>query len=133
MEKGIRVLALALAGAVVVGAPASAADSSLPVWAYPVNPPGTQPAPDDGKPRHVPDSSASFTLTQIRDLFKVPDWHPGGHPPMPEVVSDGRKPGVYACGFCHLPNGLGRPENSSLAGLPAEYIVQQVERFQERS
>jgi hypothetical protein len=36
---------------------------------------------------------------------------------------------VFACGFCHLPNGLGRPENSSLAGLPASYIVQQVADF----
>jgi cytochrome c553 len=28
-----------------------------------------------------------------------------------------------------LPNGLGRPENASLAGLPAAYIVQQVADF----
>jgi cytochrome c553 len=28
-----------------------------------------------------------------------------------------------------LPNGLGRPENSSLAGLPAAYIIQQVADF----
>ena len=38
----------------------------------------------------------------------------------------GRKPNVFACGYCHLPNGQGRPENASLAGQPAEYIVQQV-------
>ena len=36
---------------------------------------------------------------------------------------------MFACGYCHLPNGLGRPENSSLAGLSAEYIVQQVADF----
>lgn len=48
---------------------------------------------------------------------------------MPEVVASGRKPGQFACGFCHLPNGLGRPENSSLAGLPAAYIAQQVADF----
>jgi cytochrome c553 len=48
---------------------------------------------------------------------------------MPEIVATGRKPGVFACGYCHLPNGLGRPENSSLAGLSAEYIVQQVMDF----
>jgi cytochrome c553 len=129
MDNGVRVLALALASAVAAGAPAIAADSSLPVWAYPVNPPGTQPAPDDGRLRHVPGSPVAFTLTQIRDLFKVPDWRPDDHPPMPEVVASGRKPGVFACGYCHLPNGLGRPENSSLAGLPAEYIVQQVADF----
>ncbi len=48
---------------------------------------------------------------------------------MPDVVGRGNKPGQFACGFCHLPNGLGRPENSSLAGLPASYIAQQVADF----
>jgi len=46
---------------------------------------------------------------------------------MPEVVARGRKPDVYACAYCHLPNGLGRPENASLAGLPTSYIIRQVE------
>jgi cytochrome c553 len=115
-------LACAAAGA------ATAADE-FPQWAYPVNPPGVQPPPDDGVPRHVPGSAAAFTLTQIRDLFQAPDWHPGDHPHMPPIVASGRKPNVFACGYCHLPNGLGRPENSSLAGLPAEYIARQVEDF----
>jgi len=79
--------------------------------------------------RRVPGSSVAFTLTQIRDLFTVPDWRPDDHPAMPEIVKHGAKPAVFACGYCHLPNGLGRPENSSLAGLPAEYIVQQVTDF----
>ena len=42
------------------------------------------------------------------------------------IVAHGSKPGVFACGYCHLPNGQGRPENASLAGQPAAYIVQQV-------
>jgi cytochrome c553 len=125
----VSIVALAAAGIVALAAPGSATDPALPAWAYPVNPPGAQPAPDDGIPRHVPGSPLAFTLTQIRDLFKVPDWHPGDHPAMPEVVANGRKPGVFACGYCHLPNGLGRPENASLAGLSAEYIVQQVADF----
>lgn len=107
----------------------ASADKAPPAWAFVVNPPGAQPAPDDGTLRRVPGSSVAFTLTQIRDLFAVPDWRPADHPPMPEVVSHGAKPAVFACGYCHLPNGLGRPENSSLAGLPAEYIVQQVADF----
>jgi cytochrome c553 len=48
---------------------------------------------------------------------------------MPEIVSHGRKPDVFACGYCHLPNGLGRPENASLAGLPAAYIIHQMTDF----
>jgi len=59
----------------------------------------------------------------------VPDWHPASHPAMPEVVAHGRTPDVFACGYCHLPNGQGRPENSSLAGLPVGYIIQQITDF----
>src|SRR6202035_2967690 len=47
----------------------------------------------------------------------------------PEVVEHGRNPELRACGYCHLPNGLGRPENASLAGLPAAYIYQQINDF----
>jgi cytochrome c553 len=121
------VLAAAFAG-IVAGVPARAAES-LPVWAYPVNPPGLKPAADDGSILSVPNSDATYTLTQIRNLFSPPDWHPDNHPAMPDVVAHGNKPGQFACGYCHLPNGLGRPENSSLAGLPASYIVQQVMDF----
>jgi cytochrome c553 len=100
-----------------------------PAWAYPVNPPGLKPAPDDGTPRHVPDSDAAFTLTQIRDLNFAPDWHPGDHPTLPDIVARGRKPDVLACGSCHRADGSGGPENAKLAGLPAVYIVQQMADF----
>ena len=131
-------------------APAAQASSApaLPLWAYPVPPgrgpggaaPGGAPngargaapasgrAPDDGSLKHVPGSSVGFTATYIADLFTVPDWFPDSHPPMPDIVSHGDKP-VQACGYCHLPNGLGRPENESIAGLPAGYILQQIADF----
>ena len=128
MRNALAALTVAVALAMAAAAVADSADTPPP-WAYPVNPPGAQPAPDDGTLKHIPGSSASFTMTQIRDLFNVPDWHPENHPPMPGPVEHGSRPGVFACGFCHLPNGLGRPENSSLAGLPASYIVQQVADF----
>lgn len=128
MRKLVEVVVL-VAAAMFVGTFEVRATEPAPPWAYPVNPPGTQAPPDDGVARRLPGSSAAFSLTQIRDLFAAPDWHPNDHPPMPEIVSHGRKPGVFACGFCHLPNGLGRPENSSLAGLPAVYIAQQVADF----
>lgn len=112
-----------VAAAPVTGRPAP------PAWAYPVNPPDFKPPPDDGSVRRVPDSSAGFTLGQLRDLFLAPDWHPGDHPPMPEVVAQGRKPEVFACGFCHRADGPGGPENANLAGLPASYIVQQLADF----
>jgi len=77
----------------------------------------------------VPDSSASYTVTQTRDRFLAPDWHPGDHPAMPPVVAEGRKPDVYACGFCHRASGPGGPENADIAGLPIAYFVQQVRDF----
>ena len=48
---------------------------------------------------------------------------------MPAIVAYGRPPHIFACGYCHLPNGEGRPENASLAGLPVDYIVQQLAEF----
>jgi cytochrome c553 len=38
-----------------------------------------------------------------------------------------------ACGFCHLADGRGRPENAMLAGLPAAYIVEQVHDLHSRA
>jgi cytochrome c553 len=98
---------------------------SFPAWAYPWAP-DFKAAPDDGVPRHVPDSAAAFTITQERDLFFAPDWHPDDHPVMPDVIAHGRPPEVRACGSCHRVEGTGGPENASLAGLPAAYIVQQM-------
>lgn len=105
--------------------PSASTTAPLPAWAYPWDP-NFKVLPDDGVPRRVPDSAAAFTLTQVRDLFFAPDWHPEEHPPMPEVVARGRKPDVLACGVCHRADGSGGPENARLAGLPREYIVQQI-------
>jgi cytochrome c553 len=107
-------------------------DVSPPEWAYPLNPDGPpKPPPDDGVLRHVPGSSQAFPLAAITNRFAAVDWHPEDHPSMPEVVAHGRKPDVMACGFCHFPNGQGRPENSALAGLAAPYIVAQVAAFRD--
>jgi cytochrome c553 len=99
--------------------------TTLP-WAYALNGPATEPQQDDGRPKQVPGSKQSFTLSEIQNFYGAPDWHPDDHPEMPDIVAQGRNPGVYACAYCHLPNGQGRPENTSLAGLPAEYIVRQM-------
>jgi cytochrome c553 len=123
---GLAILA-AVCGAAGAQTPGTASSSSgsYPAWAYPWAP-DFKAAPDDGVPRHVPDSAAAFTITQERDLFFAPDWHPGDHPPMPSVVAHGRPPDVRACGSCHRTEGTGGPENASLAGLPAAYIAQQM-------
>lgn len=129
MTKSTAVLAIVLATIFAAPLPARAADGP-PIWAYlPSNPPDFKPAPDDGVPRRVPNSSATYTLTQLRDRFIAPVWHPAEHPALPPVVAQGRKPDVFACGFCHRADGPGGPENSALAGLPAAYIVQQMNDY----
>ena len=97
-------------------------------WAFPEIPPGLK-REDDGQPKRVPGSTKTYSVAQINDQFGPPDWYPEDHPPMPTVVAQGRKPDVRACGLCHLANGLGHPESSNLAGLPAYYIVRQMTEF----
>jgi cytochrome c553 len=112
-------------------APPSAMDTAraeLP-WAFHVTAPGQQ-REDDGTVKRLPDSTLGYTVPEINNLFAPPDWYPDEHPPMPGVVGRGRTPDVRACSSCHLPNGLGHPESSSLAALPAAYIRQQMVDFQ---
>src|SRR5437763_320418 len=113
-------------GVALVSAASLCAAQSPPEWAYPRNPPGFKPKPDDGAPRRVEGSNASYTLSQLRDRFISPVWHPQEHPAQPEVVARGRKPDVWACGFCHRADGPGVPENAYLMCLPANYIAQQM-------
>lgn len=128
MKKFLAILALGLVSILVTGMPAYSAEEP-PAWAYPVNPPGFKPEPDDGVIRRVPGSAAGYSLTQLRDRFISPDWHPADYPPRPAIVASGRKPEVFACGFCHRADGPGGPENANLTGLPAAYIVQQLADF----
>ena len=120
-----------LAMLVLLAMAGTARADDLPAWAFANNPPGPKPAApaDDGTVKHVGGSAAGLTLTQVRDAFNVPDWHPDNHPAAPDIVMHGRKPAVISCGYCHLPNGQGRPENAGLDGLPAAYIVQQIADF----
>lgn len=107
-----------------------------PTWAYGTAPVAAakktqSPSPQklDETPQHLSGSSGAFTLSVIGDRFGPADWYPGDHPPMPEVVAHGRKPDTWACSLCHYPNGKGRPENAGVAGLPADYFVQQMNDF----
>jgi cytochrome c553 len=84
------------------------------------------PAEDTDAIRHVPGSNQAFSIKQI-DL--AADWFPEDHPKMPDIVASGRRPAVNACGFCHYPNGKGRPNNAGPAGLPMDYILQQIDDF----
>lgn len=98
-------------------------------WAYPTGAGESVSIIDPDRAVHVPDSSVTYTYKETRDIFRAPDWHPADHPAMPSIVERGRKPDVFACGYCHRADGSGGPENASLAGLPRDYIVQQVAAF----
>ncbi len=128
MRKFLSVLAFGC----LIATGAHADDARPPAWAFANNPPPDQSpaAPhDDGQPRQVPNSDVALTLSQVKDAFNIPDWHPENHPPAPEIVVHGKRPTVMGCGYCHLPNGQGRPENAGVAGLPAAYIIQQLADF----
>ena len=98
-----------------------------PTWAYGLAPPRI----DGSTVFSLPGAERSFTLDEIRDIFGPADWYPGDHPTMPEIVANGRYPGVWACSLCHYPNGKGRPENAGVAGLPRDYFVQQMYEFRD--
>ena len=89
---------------IVVAAGAFAAGvspaSDFPEWAYP--------------------SCAALKARSTSDQAR-----PVSVPVPPRALSPDKK----ACGYCHLPDGNGRPENAKLAGLPASYIIAQVRAF----
>jgi len=110
------------------GSSAALAPDGLPAWAFLWDPTVQVPTPTD-TPNTLPGSSAAFSWKQARDLFAALDWHPDTHPAMPDIVANGRKPEIRACGACHRVEGTGGPENASLAGLPVAYFVQQIADF----
>jgi len=134
------VLAMLVAPAIMAKPPQQEKETPPP-WAYgfksaadpsagaPTPAPAATPVPDDGTLRRLPESQFSFTLTQIRDGYGPADWYPGDHPKMPEIVARGKNPEVRACSLCHYPNGKGRPENAGIAGLPYDYILQELAEF----
>lgn len=98
--------------------------NTAPLWAFPGA--GEESSPVSAAQRfHLPGSHRSFTAAQLGNPKAAVDWFPATHPPMPPAVRGDRGP-VFACGFCHLPQGAGRPENAVLAGMPFDYLSQQI-------
>jgi cytochrome c553 len=123
----------------------------MPLWAYGVaerphatDPQAVQGAPDAPPAAPIPPAEATrkrrvegspLTFTRLDIRGNVVDWYPDDHPnPMPGIIKRGPAALVLgttgrACGGCHLSDGSGRPENSSPAGLPAKYILRQLDDF----
>lgn len=122
-----------------------------PLWAYgfttvrkdgeqaaPQNPPSRRLRPNEDEQeqtrlRTVAGSKASYSLVDVRDSSNVIDWFPDDHPsPLPGIIRHGPASlgdKRWGCGSCHLPNGMGRPENAPTAGLPVTYILRQLQDF----
>ena len=119
-------LAAILAG-VAVAAAARSETEPFPAWAFPgstlAKPAGGW---DTAKSLSAPGSPRAFTEARVHDLYAAPDWFPDRHPPAPRIVLTGRAGQVMACGYCHLPDGSGRPENAAVSGLPADDIRREV-------
>jgi cytochrome c553 len=105
--------------------PCPAVAKPFPDCAYPA-----PPVPDDGVKRGLAGATSQFTRKEAYFDYGPADWYPGDHPPMPEIVAHGKQAaGVRACALCHFPNGQGKMENGGVAGLPASYILQQLDAF----
>ncbi|HEY4407123.1 MAG TPA: cytochrome C [Xanthobacteraceae bacterium] len=114
----------------LLSVPALAAAAGRPDWAFPSKSAETVTTPpDEGKPKQVAGSAKSFVQSQIDDPMNPPDWFPDEHPPLPQVVAHGGSKGVRACMGCHMPTGLGHPENSRLPGSTAAYLMRQLADF----
>ena len=136
LSKGLAVLGLATmcAAAVLAAEPLPALQK--PEWAYAVPTGPAEPATRrDEKLYGLPGTDRKFTWDQVQGRrpsgFTGPygpaDWFPDEHPPMPPIVAYGDPArGILACALCHYPSGKGRSENASLAGLPKDYMVQQL-------
>jgi cytochrome c553 len=109
---------------------AAAQPDTFPHWAFPgANMEKSRDGLDAARPLGLPGAKTTFTQAAINNIYAAPDWFPDSHPQPPMVVLNGRPGTLFACGYCHLPDGSGRPENAGLSGLPADYIRRQVAAF----
>jgi cytochrome c553 len=108
-----------------VAPPCPASARGFPECAYPA-----APVQDDGIKHELAGAPAKFTRSEAYYDYGPADWYPGDHPAMPEIVAKGKaSAGARACALCHYPNGQGKMENGGVAGLPAPYILQQLNAF----
>src|SRR5665213_1897140 len=121
-------LACLLPSVILAQAPLSV-PNGLPAWAFNI-PDKIQPpsAPANG-PVRVPGSSKAYDAAKIAGNAHPPDWFPEEHGPAPNIVTGEGGVTTTACGGCHLMSGQGHPESGDLAGMPAEYLIRQMNYF----
>jgi cytochrome c553 len=101
------------------------AQTAYPDWPWPKA--ASEPSkPDDGQLFHIPESTKSYTDTQINGSTGTVDWFPELHPAPPAPVIAGKNGAYHACGQCHLIDGRGKPDTADLRGLHVAYVLQQL-------
>ena len=119
-------IALLVSATVTSQTPLPSPKPREPSWAFQVQE-GSLPA-ESPEPKTVPGSTRKYTPKEIDDLNAPPDWFPDQHPSAPDPVMKGR-PGMLACGGCHLMSGLGHPESADVTGFTPAYFIQQMMDF----
>jgi cytochrome c553 len=100
--------------------------NGLPEWAYNIPDKVQPPEPKVPATVRAPGSSKEYEAAAIAGNTNPPDWFPDEHPAPPKSV---KGPMMNACGSCHLMSGQGHPESADIAGMPAEYIIRQMNYF----
>jgi cytochrome c553 len=132
MKRFSWILAVAFLSILAIGVQTSHTQAPAPLpgpaWAFPTPSP-VQPPETEKDQITVPGSTVTMSSAQVDDLFNTADWFPNENTPRPDIVMHGRPPAAMACGVCHLMSGMGHPESADLAGLPVQYIVNQMTDF----
>ena len=76
----------------------------------------------------MPGSRVTVDAAVLKDRAQAVNWFPQDQPTPPARVLTA-KPGEFACAYCHMPNGIGHPQNVSIAGLPVDYVIAQFAAF----
>jgi cytochrome c553 len=110
-----------------------AAGFTVPPWLFTLPSPPSPEVWDSVTLHRIPKSRATYTEQRMHNGFNAADWDSASHPPMPDIVRYGRKPTFMGCGYCHMPDGNGRPENANIAGLSATYMTRQLADMKART
>jgi len=98
-------------------------------WAYPESATTIWAEPKGDGPFTVPGSKLHVPKAQLTDDQNPVDWFPDAHPAPPSIIAHGSANGPTPCAECHGYQGEGSVNTPSLAGLSADYIIEQVKAF----
>ena len=106
---------------------AAVAAIAPPAWLYPQTM-AAEPPPASHEQISVPGSRVTVDAAILHDRAQTVNWFPADQPAPPVRVLKA-KAGEFACGYCHMANGVGHPQNISIAGLNPDYVIAQFAAF----